>query len=100
MSGSRSGLLPGMATLLRYGGMMLAAGLLGLAGFGCALAALWLFAAPWIGQAGAALCVAAALFTAAALIAWRMQPPAAPPIGIADVMAAVLAGLAAGRKAD
>ena len=99
---------------------MTVAALCAMAAFGCVVAALWLFALPYVGPAGAALCAAGLLLAGALAMALlaksltRPEPrPAPPPIAadalIAEAMrvfrdhkgavfaAALVAGLCAGN---
>ena len=73
--------------LVRSAATLTVAGVLGVAGAGCALAALWLAAIPYLGSAGAALVVAAVLFAGAgmllgglALARKRRAPPPPDPL--------------------
>ena len=76
-----------------------------IAAAGCLLAALWLYAIPFVGLAGAPLVVAGALLLAAAgalAVANRLrrpQPTPANPGGtMAMLIAALVAGIAAGAR--
>ncbi len=101
----------------------LLAALLAMAAIGCAIAALWIFAAPRIGPSGAALCAAGCLLVLCLVVLWlapvmarrRRRPPslallpAASPDGLlaeaarlmeehkgTALMAALIVGLLAG----
>jgi hypothetical protein len=80
-------------TAIHLGGMI-AVAMLGAAGIGCALAALWVVLLPEIGAAGAWVVLAAILLAAAAILAVALQSGRGRHAEPEDMSAAVQAALA------
>ncbi len=63
--------------------LMLAAALMGTGAMGCAVAALWIFARPHVGPAGAPLVAAGALALVALILVLLARQKAPPPLPVA-----------------